>query len=200
MKEVAALWQTLDIPDVGIQPGMRIAIRLQILSGTRADQWLGAPQSELKLDLDPAHLEIPVARLKTGRFKRTFPHIIPLTPSMRRLVDAALIVAGASPYLFPNRRHLSKPMRRTSYTDAFNRLADHAGVKLGNYESTHLLRHTVTTELARLGVSPHIGEALMGHTEPGERSTYNKWQYVPEKLEALLKWEAELLRATVTQE
>jgi integrase len=69
---------------------------------------------------------------------------------------------------------------------------------LGHQESwsLHDLRRTVATGLNDMGVAPHVVEALLGHSIQGVAGIYNRSQYLPEKLDALNKWQdrLELLR------
>ncbi|MGI2172034.1 tyrosine-type recombinase/integrase [Shewanella sp. MF05960] len=69
---------------------------------------------------------------------------------------------------------------------------------LGHEESwsLHDLRRTVATGLNDMGIAPHVVEALLGHSLQGVAGIYNRSQYLPEKLDALNKWQdrLELLR------
>lgn len=58
--------------------------------------------------------------------------------------------------------------------------------------SLHDLRRTIATELNTLGVAPYIVEALLGHSLGKIQRTYNRSQYLPEKLEALSQWQERL--------
>src|SRR5262249_28963237 len=58
----------------------------------------------------------------------------------------------------------------------------------------HDIRRTVRTHLAALGVSMDVGERLLGHMGhvPEIVRTYNRYEYWPEKRQALAMWEAHL--------
>lgn len=61
----------------------------------------------------------------------------------------------------------------------------------------HDIRRTVATEMARLGVAPHIIEAVLNHKSgviSGVASIYNRYGYAEEKREALERWGNELTR------
>lgn len=58
--------------------------------------------------------------------------------------------------------------------------------------SLHDLRRTVATQLNTIGIAPHIVEALLGHTQGKIQRTYNRSQYLLEKLDALNKWQDRL--------
>lgn len=48
-----------------------------------------------------------------------------------------------------------------------------------------------------MGIAPHVVESLLGHSIQGVAGIYNRSQYLPEKLDALNKWQdrLELLRS-----
>jgi len=56
----------------------------------------------------------------------------------------------------------------------------------------HDLRRTVRTGLGKLGVQPHIAEAVLNHLPPKLIRTYDRNTYVAEKRDALDKWAAHL--------
>ena len=51
------------------------------------------------------------------------------------------------------------------------------------------LRRTCRTSLPRLGVSPFIAKLTIGHKIPGIDQIYDRYSYMPEKREALDKWD-----------
>ena len=51
------------------------------------------------------------------------------------------------------------------------------------------LRRTCRTSLPRLGVSPFIAKLTIGHKIPGIDQVYDRYSYMPEKREALVKWD-----------
>lgn len=63
----------------------------------------------------------------------------------------------------------------------------------------HVLRKTMRTGLARLGVSHEVAELCLGHRLGGVAGIYNLYGYAEEQRSALEKWGAHLLSLTVTQ-
>jgi hypothetical protein len=51
----------------------------------------------------------------------------------------------------------------------------------------HDLHRAAKTLMARAGVRPDISERVIAHTIPGVAGTYDRWEYLPEKLDALEK-------------
>jgi integrase len=58
----------------------------------------------------------------------------------------------------------------------------------------HDLRRTARTLMAKIGIINEHAEAVIAHKKPGIVADYNQWDYKEEKEQALIKWEAELLR------
>lgn len=66
----------------------------------------------------------------------------------------------------------------------------------------HDLRRTVTTGLARLGIHPHVADALLNHKSgaiTGVAAVYNRHAYLDERRRALEAWEAHVLALTQAQ-
>jgi hypothetical protein len=57
----------------------------------------------------------------------------------------------------------------------------------------HDLRRTCRTGLAAVGVTPFIGELVVGHVQRGVHGIYDRHRYLDEKRDALLRWEKRLL-------
>ena len=57
----------------------------------------------------------------------------------------------------------------------------------------HDLRRTVRTRLAELGITPFIGELVIGHAQKGVHAVYDLHRYEKEKRDALERWERRLL-------
>ena len=56
----------------------------------------------------------------------------------------------------------------------------------------HDLRRTVRTGLGKLGVQPHVAEAVLNHLPPKLIRTYDRNTYAAEKRDALDKWATHL--------
>ena len=52
----------------------------------------------------------------------------------------------------------------------------------------HDTRRTARTRLAQLRVPSHVAEAVIAHARPGLEATYNLYEYLDEKREALEHW------------
>lgn len=64
--------------------------------------------------------------------------------------------------------------------------------KLKTPWTVHDLRRTVRTGLGRLGVLPHVAEAVLNHLPAKLIRTYDRNTYVAEKRDALERWAGHL--------
>ena len=64
--------------------------------------------------------------------------------------------------------------------------------KLESRRSSGAKRRTVRTGLSRLKVTEEAREAVMAHARPGIKGTYDLYDYLDEKRDALDRWAAKL--------
>ena len=65
-------------------------------------------------------------------------------------------------------------------------------MKLETPWTVHDLRHTVRTGLGKLGVAPHVAEAVLNHLPAKLIRTYDRNTYAAEKRAALERWASHL--------
>src|SRR5437879_9410671 len=82
-------------------------------------------------------------------------------------------------------------MLRTLRALAKRRGEDPAEVTLPRFVN-HDIRRTVRSHLSRLKVTEEAREAVMAHARPGIKGTYDLYDYLDEKREALELWAARL--------
>jgi integrase len=175
--ELVAIWRACDDRDYG-----RI-VRLLMLTGQRRDEIGGLRWDEVATGVDGATL-LPISfiRLPPERTKNHREHIIPLSalalgllPDRRQGRD---FIFGDGP-----RRGYSGWSKSKTQLDARIGFADWV---------LHDLRRTVATGLAdRLGVLPHIVEAVLNHVSghrAGVAGIYNRARYAAEMRDALSRW------------
>ena len=168
--ELRTLWTALgddDYSDI---------VRLMIYTAARRDEIGGLRWDEV--DLDRALIEIPAARMKNGR-----PHLIPLSgPALailkRRERNGREHVFGQGARGFQGWSWRRKDLD-----------ARIAGPR-PTWTLHDLRRLASTTMHEKLGVAPHIVEAVLAHVghQSGIAGTYNKASYAVEKRRALEKW------------
>ena len=158
-------------------------VRTLILTAQRREEVSGMADTEL--DLDAALWTLPAARAKNHREQ-----IVPLSaPAVAILRDAPRL-EGRSLVFGEGAGGFSGWSRAKNALDS--RLTE-AGTPLAPW-TLHDLRRTAATMMAdRLGVAPHIIEAILNHVsghKAGVAGIYNRASYAREKQEALDLWAA----------
>jgi integrase len=167
-QEIATVWLAADKAN-----GYGTILKLLLLTGCRRDEIGGLRWNEV--DLNARTITIPGARTKNGE-----QHVVPLSDT------AASILAGVA--------------KRDGYEHVFGRTLSagfsgwssakaefDATVKLDDWV-VHDLRRTVRTGIDKLGVLPHICEAVLNHLPAKLIRTYNQNTYESEKRKALDAW------------
>jgi integrase len=172
--ELAAIWRGLEHQHGSI-------LKLLILTGARRAEIGDLRWSEI--DFENAMITLPPARTKNKR-----PHEIPLS-------SAALAILRAQP-----RNERDFVFGRDGGSHGFQdwsgakaTLDARCGIKKW---VVHDFRRTVSTVMHdRLGVMPHVVEAVLGHVDGhkgGVAGIYNRSSYIDQKIVALDKWAAHI--------
>lgn len=154
-----------------------VAIKLVMLTVCRKTEATSAQWAEI--DFEQGEWFVPKARMK-GRVA----HWIPLsTQAIQLLKEWRSYSDSNSPYVFPNRRALSRPMSGNTLNGIMNR----HGLK--GKGTPHGLRSGFSTHFNRLGANEEAIERCLAH-EPGDkvRAAYNHWDYAPERRMLLQEW------------
>lgn len=173
-EEIAKIWKAAEV--VGYPGGP--LVRLLLLSAARLNEI--AQLTKAQIDGD----ELSLAETKNGR-----PHLIPITPLIRAALDELPAFKGE--YILTSTAG-DRPMQ--NFTDIKIGLDEKSGVTDWRY---HDLRRTAASGMARLGIPPHVIEAVLNHSSgavSGVARVYNRFDYAPEKRAALERWGAEVLR------
>ncbi len=189
------------MPPVSRRVGL--ALRLALLTGTRAGEVAGMARSELRQMDDAAQAAwiIPEHRVKNGRA-----HYVPLCALARDTIQAALeLIGDDDEYVFSSPRRAKvvdgnarpgKPITGHALAVAMSRFADElegeaGAVKTWKVEppSPHDLRRTAATRLLALGVSKEDRDAVMNHIRSDVGSKhYDLYDRAKEKRQALTLW------------
>jgi integrase len=179
--EIRLLWAGTAPGSPNIEPSTRMALRLLMLTGARANEVCGAASDEIVAGT--AEWVIPAARTKNGR-----EHGVPLSdPAMAIVAEAAALRQGD--WLLPAARgagHLTP----SGVLHAVQRILD------GDV-TTHDLRRTVATGLQRLGVRLEVTEAVLNHvsgSRAGVVGVYQRHDWATEKRTALVAWATHIER------
>ncbi|WP_338722417.1 tyrosine-type recombinase/integrase [Devosia sp. XK-2] len=172
--EIAALWKAADAE------GFPFAhfVHMLMLTGQRRGEVAAMRWSEI--DLDDAIWTLPAQRSKNGRL-----HIVPLTDAMVAILKSLPRFIG-SDFVFTT----------TGVTpiSGFGRLKkrlDDALPEATEDWRFHDFRRTASTGMAKVGVLPHVIDAVTNHKSgivSGVAATYNRYSYLEEKRDALARW------------
>jgi integrase len=144
-------------------------VKLLILTGARRNEITELARDEIKAEA----IELPGERTKNG-----FPHAIPLTPLMRRVLEGL-------------------PRTGNFVLNGQDRpFGDHSGAKEKITPAIrpwtlHDLRRSFASGLQRLGVAPHIVELALNHrsgTFSGVAGIYQRHRYAKEVQDAFALW------------
>ena len=150
-------------------------LKLILLTAQRPGEIAGMHSKEIAGDW----WTIPKERAKKGKGD----HLVYLTDTVLELIG------NAEGYVFPS-PNLDQPIQRM----ALSRFVNRNGYFNLPLWTPHDLRRTARTHMARIGILDEHAEAVIAHCKQGMKKVYNKYEYQAEKKQALIKWEAELLR------
>jgi integrase len=167
--ELVKVWKSAPDNDYGA------IVKLCILTAARRSEIANMRWSEV--DRKAKTLKLSGERTKNGR-----EFIIPLSGLAMQIIDSIGkrdgrdLVFGAGDGGYSGWSHSKDAL-------------DHA-VELKEGWTLHDLRRTCRTGLGRLGIAPHICEAVLNHLPAKLIRTYDKNKYEPEKRQALDRWSA----------
>lgn len=199
--ELFALWRAVaHLP----QPYGNV-YRLLTRTALRLREVANASRNELDADL----WTIPAARMKgknAGK-NQARDHVVPIVAGMSDELSG-LPKHNADEYLFSTtagespvwigakvKRRIDLRMLRTLRALARMRNEDASKVVLQPWVN-HDIRRTVRSHLSRLKISEEAREALLAHRRLGIKQTYDRYEYLDEKREALVLW-AQRLKSIV---
>jgi len=172
--EIAKVWLAAPENDYGN------IVRLLMLTGCRREEIGSLTWSEI--DLAARTITIAKERTKNG-----MEHSVPL-PDAALSILQGIMRRGDRDFVFGTRGGGFSGWSKSKIT------LDKA-VALKEEWRLHDLRRTVRTGLGKLGVQPHVAEAVLNHLPPKLIRTYDRNTYAAEKRDALDKWAAHLKRA-----
>ena len=170
--EVAKVWLAAPGNDYGN------IIKLLLLTGCRRDEIGRLRWSEI--DLAAQTITIAKERTKNG-----MEHIVPL-PDAALSILQGIMRRGERDFVFG----IARDGGFSGWSKS--KIALDKAVALKEEWRLHDLRRTVRTGLGKLGVQPHVAEAVLNHLPPKLIRTYDRNTYAAEKRDALDKWAAHL--------
>lgn len=171
----------------------RDLFKLLLLTGQRRAE-VGEMRRRELIGLDG---EQPTWEILGVRTKNSRSHLVPLAPSVVKIIEAMPVV-GEGDLLFTTTGRtpisgFSKAKERVDTWIANKR--KEAGDRPMPEWNLHDLRRTMVTMMnERLGIAPHIVEACVNHVSGGAKAgiagVYNKALYLRERREAMVAWAA----------
>jgi integrase len=152
-------------------------IQLLMLTGCRRDEIGSLQWSEI--NLKARTITLPPARTKNHN-----EHVVPLT-------GKALAILQAVQKKRAGREHVFGKGQGGYSGWSKSKVALDAAAKLKDW-TLHDIRRTVRTGLGRLGVAPHVAEAVLNHLPAKLIRTYDRNSYEIEKRAALEQWASHL--------
>jgi hypothetical protein len=176
------------------------AYQILMLTAVRLNEAAGAQKPEVSFS--NGFWTIPAERMK-GTDDEARPHIVPLIDAIAAVFNSLPQFKGGQ-YLFTTtfgkkpvwigglvKKRIDKRMLRTLRALARRRGVDPSAVELPRW-TNHDIRRTVRSNLSRLKVAEEVREAVLAHVRPGIKGTYDLYDYLDEKREALELWAARL--------
>jgi len=175
-EEIVRFWQACG----KVGPMFGAALKLLLLTGCRLNEIARLRHDEVNDDV----IVLPSSRTKNHRT-----HIIPLAPLARQILAGTPRIE-ACPYVFSTngraplggwnkiKKKLDENMKVTPWV-------------------LHDLRRTAVTQMAELGIAPHVIELCVNHisgTRGGIAGVYNRAEMMPQREDAMEKWAREVER------
>jgi len=190
--EVRKFWHALD-DYRRLSLVTKVGLRVLLLTGLRSGELRQAKWDDV--DLENLTLTVPVAnqKLTKRQEKRGKPFVCTLSPQaaeqLRQLegIGATWVFAGRGT------GGKEQPLSEKAFGKAVRRLLKQNnghGQRLLPIEpfTPHDLRRTMRTGLSELSVPPHIAERCLNHSLGRIMETYDTFDYVNERREALNEW------------
>jgi len=190
--EIRVFWKGLD--DSDMDSLKRLGLKLLLTTAQRRSEVIKAEWQEF--DLDKRVWEIPVERVKTRKKRKNIgSHLVPISDLALSLLDEIQQFSGDSPFLFPSNKRAGQHTAPATVTRALWQLMDEDNedrIEV-EYFTVHDLRRSALTAMTSIGVSEFNAGKVLNHAEVGVTGKiYNKYNYLPEKKDALGRWGAKL--------
>jgi integrase len=170
--EVAKVWLAAPKNDYGN------IVKLLLLTGCRREEVGSLRWSEI--DLEARTITIAKERTKNG-----MEHIVPLPDAALSIVQG-IMRRGDRDFVFG----IARDGGFSGWSKS--KITLDKAVALKEDWRLHDLRRTVRTGMGKLGVLPHVAEAVLNHLPPKLIRTYDRNTYAAEKRDALDKWATHL--------
>jgi integrase len=122
-------------------------------------QYMGMRPGEItQLQRDRIDLEDGVIRLRKADTKTATARVVPIHAIVRPMLEGQLDAAQGSPFVFPNRVDMSRPMDPTGFRNHWNELLENPEIEGRVYD----FRHTFITNAINQGMNPAAVAKITG--------------------------------------
>lgn len=160
---------------------------LYLWTATRGAEFVSMEGREITVEADVMWWTVPKAKTKNAHIEDATDLRVPLVGRARTVVERRVKLYGTG-YLFPSRTggHVAQKVVGVAVWAAMPYCKQKVQQGRPRLPVTrwgpHDLRRTSRTLLAALGCPNEIGEAILGHVQPGVVGVYNLHQYDAERL------------------
>ncbi|QKI89926.1 tyrosine-type recombinase/integrase [Thiomicrorhabdus xiamenensis] len=155
---------------------VKTALLVQPYIFLRPDELAGLEWADVDFYADI--ITIPAERMKMSR-----PHVVPMSKQVQRLLMSIKDYSEKSRYVFPSPRTFSKSFSEQSLNAGLHRLG------YNGKQTAHGFRHTASTLLNEMGFNRDHIEKQLAHEEGNKvRGTYNKAEYLAERIKMMQVW------------
>lgn len=177
--QIRALWEALDDEPKPFE----VSIKLLLLLGQRRNEVIGMKWSNI--NEGEHYWTLPPSRTKNDEL-----HVVPLPPLSMSLIESMKDYGDDSKFVFPSpRSETDKSIDVKSFSKVSRRIREHTGLDKSEFR-IHALRSTMRTNLAKLDFREKTAKRVMGHIiQSTSNKRYDAYQYLPQKREALMRWE-----------
>lgn len=159
-----------------IENKTKLLILFQLLTMVRPSEASNAKWSEF--DFDKKEWTIPAERMKSR-----FPHKVPLSSQVIRLLEKLKLITGHYEYLFTHRSNPKKTMSSSTVNMALKRMG------YQKKQTAHGFRGLARTFLAEQGIQHEHAEACLAHKTGSNVSlAYNHADYLEQRKEIMQMW------------
>jgi integrase len=177
--EIATFWHGLE--KSSMLPLTRLALKLMLVTAQRRDEVVSAAWSEF--NLSEGVWEIPAARSKNKNA-----HRVPLSPLACDLLGQVQELGRGSLWLFPSPR-VDGLMAPIAVTQAMRLNLSRLGI---DNATPHDLRRTAASNMTQMGIPRLVVSKVLGHSDGSVTAIYDRFEYWPQKKQALDAWSARL--------
>ena len=204
--EIRSLWVTLDREDLPMSTAIRLGLKVLLVTAARSGELAAAKWADVGYAGDMPQWTIPAQATKEGKT-----HLVPLGRTAAGLFRELHKLTGDSEFVMPARErvrgavrlgerkkqpldHLDSHAIATALRRTILFLRESDELKFEPF-GAHDLRRTLRTGLSRLGVDGELAERVIGHAIRNSLvATYDTYDRLKERREALLKWDREVRR------